>query len=48
MAIITQYKTVTGTAAQTYNPTLTPADTIIGWIQIREGASSPFAVPKTP
>ena len=42
MAIITQYKTVTGAAAQTYNPTLTPADTIIGWIQIREGASSPI------
>jgi hypothetical protein len=35
-AVTSQRKIVTGTATQTYNPTLTSADTIIGWIQITE------------
>lgn len=34
MALTTQYKTVNATGAQTYNPTLTSADTMIGWIEI--------------
>jgi hypothetical protein len=36
MAVTSQYKVVTGTATQTYNPTLTSADQILGWIQLRE------------
>ena len=35
-AVTSQIKIVTGTATQTYNPTLTSADQIIGWIQLRE------------
>lgn len=36
MSVTTQYKVVTGTATQTYNPTLTSVDQILGWIQLRE------------
>lgn len=36
MSVTTQAKIVTATAAQTYNPTLTSADCILGWIQIHE------------
>ena len=35
-AITSQSKVVTATATQTYNPTLTSADVILGWIQITE------------
>lgn len=35
-AVTSQAKVVTATATQTYNPTLTSADQIIGWIQIAE------------
>lgn len=35
-AVTSQAKVVTATATQTYNPTLTSADRIIGWIQITE------------
>lgn len=31
---IAQYKKVTGSGTQTYNPTLTSADTMIGWIEL--------------
>jgi hypothetical protein len=36
MAVTSQAKITTGTATQTYNPTQTSADQIIGWIQIQE------------
>lgn len=36
MSITSQTKIVTGTATQTYNPTLTSADVILGWIQLTE------------
>lgn len=36
MSTTSQYKIVTGTATQTYNPTLTSVDTILGWIQLTE------------
>lgn len=36
MAVNSQSKVVTATATQTYNPTQTSADCIIGWIQITE------------
>lgn len=35
-AVTSQSKVVTATATQTYNPTLTSADQIIGWIEIAE------------
>lgn len=35
-AVTSQIKVVTATATQTYNPTLTSADQIIGWIQLTE------------
>lgn len=38
-AVTSQAKVVTATATQTYNPTLTSADQIIGWIQISEAAA---------
>ena len=38
MSVTSQVKTVTATATQTYNPTLTSADQIIGWIQLTEVA----------
>lgn len=37
-AVTSQVKVVTATATQTYNPTLTSADQIIGWIEITETA----------
>lgn len=36
MSVTTQRKVVTGSATQTYNPTLTSADCILAWIQLRE------------
>lgn len=36
MSVTSQWKIVNATAAQTYNPTLTSADVIIGWAQFRE------------
>lgn len=36
MSVTSQYKVVTGTATQTYNPLLTDVDNIPGWIQLRE------------
>lgn len=36
MSITSQTKIVTATATQTYNPTLTSADQILAWVQIRE------------
>jgi hypothetical protein len=36
MSVTSQSKVVTGTATQTYNPTLTSVDQILGWIQVRE------------
>jgi hypothetical protein len=39
MSVTTQIKTVTAAATQTYNPTLTSADQILGWIQITEAPS---------
>lgn len=38
MSVTAQSKVVTGTATQTYNPTLTSVDTILGWVQLREVA----------
>jgi hypothetical protein len=45
MSVTAQSKVVSGTATQTYNPTLTSADVILGWIQLREitPASNPGA-----
>lgn len=40
MSTTSQGKIVTGTATQTYNPTLTSADVIIGWIQLTEVSAS--------
>ncbi len=40
IALTTQRKVVTATATQTYNPTLTAADRILGWISITEVAAS--------
>jgi hypothetical protein len=37
-AVTSQAKVVTATATQTYNPTLTSADQIIGWIEVTEVA----------
>lgn len=37
-AVTSQAKVVTATATQTYNPTLTSADRIIGWIEVTETA----------
>jgi hypothetical protein len=51
MSVTSQYKIVTATATQTYNPTLTSADEILGWIQIREAAGPtiiPLNMPHTP
>lgn len=42
MSITSQFKIVTGTATQTYNPTLTSADQILSWIQITELLDSGF------
>lgn len=39
IAVTSQAKVVTGTATQTYNPTQTSADQIIGWIQLAEVAA---------
>lgn len=36
IAVTSQAKVVTGTATQSYDPTLTAADQIIGWIQLAE------------
>jgi hypothetical protein len=36
MAVTSQAKITTGTATQTYNPTQTAADQILGWIQVQE------------
>lgn len=36
MVVTSQTKVVTGTATQTYNPTLSSADRIIGWISLTE------------
>ncbi len=45
MSITTQRKIVTATATQTYNPTLTSADQILGWIQLREAPlGQPIAI----
>jgi hypothetical protein len=41
MSITSQAKVVTATATQTYNPTLTSADVILGWTQFRETLPSP-------
>ena len=38
-SVIHQCKVVTGTATQTFNPTLTSADQIIGWVSLREFAA---------
>jgi hypothetical protein len=43
MSVTSQYKVVTGTATQQYDPTLTSADQIIGWIQLREVAANTSA-----
>jgi len=39
-SVIHQCKVVTGTATQTFNPTLTSADQIIGWVSLREAAAA--------
>lgn len=36
MSMVTQQKIVTATGTQTYNPTLTSADVLLGWIEIGE------------
>jgi hypothetical protein len=36
MRVASQAKVVTGTATQTYNPTLTSADVIIGWVSFTQ------------
>jgi hypothetical protein len=36
MSVTSQSKVTTGTGTQTYNPTLTSVDTILGWIQLTE------------
>jgi hypothetical protein len=36
MSLTSQRKIVTATATQTYNPTLTSADVILGWIQLTQ------------
>lgn len=40
MSITSQTKIVNASAAQTYNPTLTSADVILGWIQLTEISAS--------
>lgn len=40
VALGAQYKTVTGSGTQTYNPTLTSADVVIGAIAIRQSANA--------
>ncbi len=40
MSLISQYKQVSATATQTFNPTNTSGDTMIGWIQINESAAA--------
>lgn len=42
--VAAQFKVVSGTATQTYNPTLTSADTIVGWVSITE-VTTPVAPP---
>lgn len=37
MSVISQAKVVNATGAQTYNPTLTSADTSVGWLNLTEG-----------
>jgi hypothetical protein len=44
ISITSQTKVVTGTATQTYNPTLTSADQILGWIQLTQVSSGHPAV----
>ena len=39
-SVTSQRKVVSGTATQTYNPTLTSADVILAWVQFREVVSS--------
>jgi len=39
MSVTTQSKVVTATATQTYNPSLTAADRILGWVQLTETAT---------
>lgn len=42
-AVVTsQRKVVTGTATQTYNPTIAAVDRIIGWIELKETVASSF------
>ncbi len=36
MSVLGQYKVVTGTATQTFNPTLTSADGLLGWASFTE------------
>jgi hypothetical protein len=40
MSVTSQAKVVTADATQTYNPTLTSADTILGWVQLKEASPS--------
>jgi hypothetical protein len=43
MSVTSQTKVVTATATQTYNPTLTSADQILGWIVLTEIARLSYA-----
>ncbi len=47
MSITSQCKIVTGTATQTYNPTCTSGDTMIGWASVTE-AVNPFFFDEPP
>lgn len=44
-ATLSQYKVTTGTATQTFNPTLTAADCILSWIELQEVVVA-FRAPK--
>jgi hypothetical protein len=41
MSLIVQYKKVTGTATQTFNPTQTSADTMIQWTELTAPTPTP-------
>ena len=41
MSVISQVKVVSATATQTYNPTLTSCDVILGWISVTEANPPP-------
>lgn len=47
ISVLSQFKVVTATATQTFNPTLTAADCILSWMQLREVSAAAWLPSRT-